>query len=160
MILEGQVISPTTTKGPAKRSMRSVKAATDRTDRTDQERAIIAAGKEAGHSAAQIVATMQALGDGKLVSFSAGRVLGDALKEVQAAGKAAGKSPRQVSQMFGADQKAGKDAMARYRPVRAGPVRPRVQCSYGTTMNTLDLDRCGHCGAPVSKHTAHPRWRS
>lgn len=134
--------------------------ANDRTDRTDQERATIAAGKAAGHSAAQILATMQAQGDGKLVSFSAGRVLGDALKEVQAAGKAAGKSPRQVSQMFGADQKAGKDAMARYRPVTAEPVRPRVQCSYGTTMKTPDLDRCDHCGAPVSKHTAQPRWRS
>jgi hypothetical protein len=133
---------------------------TDRTDRTDQERATITAGKEAGHSAAQILATMQAQGDGKLVSFSAGRVLRAALKEVQAAGKAAGKSPRQVSQMFRADQKAGKDAMARYRPVRAEPVRPRVQCSYGTTVNTPDLDRCGHCGAPVSKHTAQPRWRS
>ena len=133
---------------------------TDRTDRTDQERAIIAAGKEAGHSAAQILATMQAQGDGKLVSFSAGRVLGDALKEVQAAGKAAGMSPRQVSQMFVADRKAGEDAMARYRPVRAEPAHPPVQCSYGTTTNTPDLDRCGHCGAPVSKHTAQPRRRS
>ena len=133
---------------------------TDRTDRTDQERATIVAGKEAGHSAAQILATMQAQGDGKLVSFSAGRVLRAALQEVQAAGKAAGKSPRQVSQMFGADQKAGKDAMARYRPVTAEPVRPRVQCGCGTTMNTPDLDRCGHCGAPVSKRTAQPRWRS
>jgi uncharacterized protein YbjT (DUF2867 family) len=130
--------------------------ANDRTDRTDQERATIAAGKEAGHSAAQILASMQAQGDGKLVSFSAGRVLGDALKEVQAAGK----SPREVSQMFAADQKARKDAMARYRPVRAEPVPPPVQCSYGTTMNTPDLDRCGHCGAPVSKHIAQPRWRS
>jgi hypothetical protein len=50
--------------------------------------------------------------------------------------------------------------MARYRPVMAEPVGPHVQCSYGTTMNTADLDRCGHCGAPVSKHTAQPRWRS
>ena len=134
--------------------------AADRTDRTDQERATITAGKEAGHSATRILATMQAQGDGKLVSFSAGRILGAALKEVQAAGQAAGKSPRQVSQMFGADQKAGKDAMARYRPVTAEPVRPRVQCSYGTTMSTPGLDRCGHCGAPVSTHTAHSRWRS
>lgn len=133
---------------------------TDRTDRTDQERATIAAGREAGHSAARILATMQAQGDGKLVSFSAGRVLGAALKEVQAAGKAAGKSPRYVSQMFGADHKAGKDAMARYRPVTDGPVRPGVQCSYCTTMNTPGLDRCGHCGAPASRQTAQPRWRS
>jgi hypothetical protein len=133
----------------------------DRSDRTDQERATITAGKEAGHSAAQILATMQAQGDGKLVSFSAGLVLGAALKEVQAAGEAAGKSPRQVSQMFGADQRAGKDTMARYQPVTAEPVRPDVvQCSYGTTMNTADLDRCGQCGAPVSKHTAQPQWRS
>jgi hypothetical protein len=134
--------------------------ATDRTGRTDQERATITAGKEAGHSATQILATMQAQGDGKLVSFSAGRILGAALKEVQAAGQAAGKSPRQVSQMFGADQKAGRNAMARYLPVTAEPVRPGVQCSYGTTMNTPDLDRCGHCGAPVSTHTAQPRRRS
>ena len=133
--------------------------AADRTDRTDQERATITAGKEAGHSATRILAAMQAQGDGKLVSFSAGRILGAALKEVQAAGQAAGKSPRQVSQMFGADQKAGKDAMARYRPVTAEPVRPRAQCSYGTTMNTPGLDRCGHCGAPVSTHTAHCRDR-
>jgi hypothetical protein len=132
----------------------------DRTDRTDQERATITAGKEAGHSAAQILAAMQAHGDGKLVSFSAGRVLRAALKEVQAAGKAAGKSPRHISQMFGADQKAGKDVMARYRPVAAEPVPASVQCSYGATMNTPDLDRCGHCGAPVSKHTAQPRRRS
>jgi hypothetical protein len=134
--------------------------ANDRTDRTDLERATIAAGREAGHSAAQILAAMQAQGDGKLVSFSAGRVLEAAPKEVQAAGKAAGKSPHQVSQMFGADHKAGKDAMARYRPVTAEFARPRVQCSYCTTMNTPDLDRCGRCGAPVSKHTAWPRWRS
>jgi hypothetical protein len=133
---------------------------TDRTDRTDQERATIAAGKEAGHSAAMILATLQAQGNGKLVSFSAGRVLGAALKEVQAAGQAAGMSPRHVSQMFGADQKAGKDAMARYQPVTAEPVRPSIQCRYGTTMNPLGLDRCGQCGAPVSKHTAEPRWRS
>ena len=124
----------------------------DRADRTDQERATIAAGREAGHSAAHILATMQAQGDGRLVSFSASRILGAALKEVQAAGKAAGRSPRQVSQMFGADQKAGKDAMARYQPVTAEPVRPRVQCSYCTAINTPGLDRCGHCGAPVSKH--------
>jgi hypothetical protein len=134
--------------------------AADRTDRTDQERATIAAGKEAGHSAAHILATMQAQGDGKLVSFSAGLVLGAALREVQAAGKAAGISPRQVSQMFGADHKAGKDALARYQPVTAEPERPRVQCRYCTTMNTPDLDRCGQCGAPVSKHTAQPQWRS
>ena len=133
---------------------------TGRTGRTDQERATITAGKEAGHSAAQILAAMRAQGDGKLVSFSAGCVLRAALKEVQAAGQAAGKSPRHVSQMFGADQEAGKDVMARYRPVTAEPVRPRVQCSYGTTMNPPDLDRCDHCGAPVSKHTAQPRWRS
>ena len=50
-------------------------------------------------------------------------VLEAALKEIQAAGKAAGKSPRQVSQMFAADQKAGKDVMARYRPVSAEPVK-------------------------------------
>ncbi len=134
--------------------------ANDRAARTDQERATNAVGKEAGDSAVQILATMQAQGDGKLVSFSAGRVLEAALKEIQAAGKAAGKSPRQVSQMFAADQKAGKDVMARYRPVSAKPVGPYVQCSYGMTMNTADLDRCGHCGAPVSKHTAQPRWRS
>ena len=134
--------------------------ANDRAARTDQERATIAVGKEAGDSAVQILATMQAQGDGKLVSFSAGRVLEAALKEIQAAGKAAGKSPRQVSQLFAADQKAGKDVMARYRPVSAKPVGPYVQCSYGTTMSTADLDRCGHCGAPVSKHTAQPRWRS
>jgi hypothetical protein len=134
--------------------------ANDRAARTDQERATIAVGKEAGDSAVQILATMHAQGDGKLVSFSAGRVLEAALKEIQAAGKAAGKSPRQVSQMFAADQKAGKDVMARYRQVSAEAVGPYVQCSYGTTTNTADLDRCGHCGAPVSKHTAQPRWRS
>jgi len=134
--------------------------ANDRAARTDQERATIAVGKEAGDSAVQILATMQAQGDGKLISFSAGRVLDAALKEVQAAGKAAGRSPRHISQMFAADRKAGKDLMARYRPITAGPVGPDAQCSYGTTMNTADLDRCGHCGAPVSKHTAQPRWRS
>jgi hypothetical protein len=134
--------------------------ANDRAARTDQERAAIAVGKEAGHSAAQILAAMLAQGDGKLVSFSAALVLEAALKEVQAAGEAAGKSPRQVSQMFAADRRAGKDVMARYRPVMAEPVGPHVQCSYGTTMNTADLDRCGYCGAPVSKHTAQPRWRS
>ena len=135
--------------------------ASDRAARTDQERAAIAVGKEAGHSAVQILAAMQAQGDGKLVSFSAGLVLEAALREVQAAGEAAGKSPRQVSQMFAADRRAGIDVMARYRPVTAEPVRrPHVQCSYGTTMNTADLDRCGHCGAPVSKHTAQPSWRS
>jgi hypothetical protein len=95
--------------------------ANDRAARTDQERATIAVGKEAGNSAVQILATMQAQGDGKLVSFSAGRVLEAALKEIQAAGKAAGKSPRQVSQMFASDQKAGKDVMARYRPSRPSP---------------------------------------
>jgi hypothetical protein len=134
--------------------------ANDRAARTDQERAAIAVGKEAGHSAVQILAAMQAQGDGKLVSFSAGLVLEAALKEVHAAGEAAGRSPRQVSQLFAADRKAGKDVMARYRPVTAGAVGPHVQCSYGTTMNTADLDRCGHCGAPVSTHTAQPRWRS
>ena len=135
-------------------------AASDRAARTDQERATIAVGKEAGDSAVQILAAMQAQGDGKLVSFSAGLVLEAALKEVQAAGKAAGRSPRQVSQLFAADRKAGKDVMARYRPVTAESVVPHVQCTYGATMNTADLDRCGHCGAPVSTHTAHSRWRS
>jgi hypothetical protein len=133
---------------------------TDRTSRTDQERAVIAAGKDAGHSASRILASMQAQGDGKLVSFSAGRVLRAALQQVQAAGKAAGKSPRQVSQMFGADQKAGTDAMARYLPLPAEPLGPQVECSYGMTMNTSNLNRCGHCGAPVSKHTAQSRSRS
>jgi hypothetical protein len=135
-------------------------AASDRAARTDQERATIAVGKEAGDSAVQILAAMQAQGDGKLVSFSAGLVLEAALKEVQAAGKAAGKSPRQVSQLFASDRKAGKDVMARYQPVTAESVGPHVQCTYGATMNTADLDRCGYCGAPVSKHTAQPRWRS
>jgi hypothetical protein len=135
-------------------------ATANRSDRTDQERAAIAAGREAGHSATQILAALQAQGDGKLVSYSAGTILRAALKEVQAAGKAAGKSPRQVSQMFGADQKAGTDALARYRPVSAEPVRLRAQCSYGTTTNSSDLKRCGRCGAPVSKHTAQPRSRS
>jgi hypothetical protein len=134
--------------------------ASDRAARTDQERATIAVGKEAGDSAVQILATMLAQGDGKLVSFSAGLVLEAALKEVQAAGKAAGKSPRQISQMFAADRRAGKDIMARYRLVTAERVGPHVQCSYGTTMNTADLDCCGYCGAPVSQHTAQPSWRS
>jgi hypothetical protein len=134
--------------------------ASDRTDRTDQERAAIAAGKEAGHSAARILATMQALGDGKLVSFSAGLVLGAALKEVQAAGEAAGKSPRQVSMLFGADHKAGKDAMARYLPVTAGAVVPRVHCGYCPAANAPGAERCGGCGVPVNRHTVQPLRRS
>jgi hypothetical protein len=134
--------------------------ASDRTDRTDQERATIAAGKEAGHSAARILATMQAQGDGKLVSFSAGLVLGAALKEVQAAGKAAGKSPRQVSLFFSADHKAGKDAMARYLPVTAGTVLPGVHCGYCRAMNAPGAERCGSCGAPVNRHTVQPLRRS
>jgi hypothetical protein len=132
----------------------------DRTDRTDQERATIAAGKEAGHSAAQILATMQAQGDGKLVSFSAGLVLGAALKEVQAAGEAAGKSPRQVSQLFGSDHRAGIDAMARYLPVTVGSALPRIQCGYCPGMNPPGTAHCDRCGAPVRRHTAQPLRRS
>jgi hypothetical protein len=53
-------------------------------DRTSQKRATIAAGKAAWHSAAQILATMQATRRRETRQLCAGRVPGAALKEVQA----------------------------------------------------------------------------
>jgi hypothetical protein len=64
---------------------------------------------------------MQAQGDGKLVSFSAAASSAPRSKRYGPPG-----ASHQISQMFGADQKAGKDAIARYRPVTAEPVGPHV----------------------------------